>query len=175
LALDADATCVRGTWVKHAPPDLPPLPSRTDPPDNRWQRGLVVDAVYLADDEATAWAEWYRHLAESGIPPARALPRDLWRWRIDVEVADLSTEERLARVGLSLPKPGRLTWPPFQNVGEQLWREGWRGLVAPSAARPAGRSLCLFWEGEPEVEGANPQPPPQRIAQAPVPPTGMTT
>lgn len=175
MTLDVDATRVRGTWVKHAPPGLPPLPTRTDPPDNRWQRGSVVDAIYLADDEATAWAEWYRHLAENGIPPGQALPRDLWRWRVDVEVADLSTEARLARVGLPLPTPGSHSWPPFQEVGEQLWREGWRRLIAPSAARPAGATLCLFWEGEDEIDGAQPQPPPERIDEPPIPPTGMTT
>jgi RES domain-containing protein len=151
------------------------LPTRTDPPDNRWQRGSVVDAIYLADDEATTWAEWYRHLAENGIPPAQALPRDLWRWHVDVEIADLSTGTRLARVGLPLPIPGRHTWPPFQEVGEALWREGLRGLIAPSAARSAGTTLCLFWEGEAEIEGAEPLPPPERIAEPPAPPTGMTT
>lgn len=46
-----------------------PLPEREPPPDNRWQRGGVVDALYLADDEDTVWAEWHRHLAE---PAARA-------------------------------------------------------------------------------------------------------
>lgn len=175
MALDADATRITGTWVKHAAAGLPPLPSRTDPPDNRWQRGAVVDAVYLADDEATAWAEWYRHLAEYGIPPAQALPRELWVWRVEVEVADLSDETRLARVGLPVPTPGRATWPPFQDVGEQLWREGWRGLVAPSAARPIGTTLCLFWQGEQEIDGAEPQPPPRRIDEPPAPPRGMTT
>lgn len=175
MTLDVDAARVRGTWVKHAPAEVPPLPTRTDPPDNRWQRGSVVDAIYLADDEATVWAEWYRHLAENGIPPGQMMPRDLWRWRVDIEVADLSTEARLARVGLPLPFPGRDSWPPFQEVGEQLWREGLRGLVAPSAARPAGAALCLFWEGEDEIRGAEPQSPPARISDPPAPPTGMST
>jgi RES domain-containing protein len=116
----------------------------------------VVDALYLAESEATVWAEWYRHLAEHGIPPDRALPRDLWRWRADVEVADLRTEEKLAEVGLPVPTPGRPTWPPFQATGEQAWREGWRGLVAPSAARPAGLTLCLFRDETGAVEGAEP-------------------
>jgi RES domain-containing protein len=175
LKLDVDATRVHDIWIKHAAPGLPPLPSRTDSPDNRWQRGSVVDAIYLADDESTVWAEWYRHLAESGISPAQAMPRNLWRWRVDVVVADLSTKERLTRVGLPLPRPGRQTWPPFQAVGEQLWRDGWRGIIAPSAARPAGKTLCLFWESGADLDGAEPQLPPRRIEQPPVPPTGMTT
>src|ERR1700739_4166048 len=30
------------------------------PSSGRWQRGKTVAAIYLADEEATAWAEWYR-------------------------------------------------------------------------------------------------------------------
>ncbi len=52
----------------------------------------MVGAFYLAGDEETAWAEWYRQLAELGIPPAKSLPRDLWRIGVDLDrVADLST------------------------------------------------------------------------------------
>ena len=175
MALDVDRAPVAGVWVKHSPVGLPPLPSRVDPPDNRWERGSVVDAIYLADSEPTAWAEWYRHLAEYGVPPEQAMPRELWKWEVDLEVADLSTQRRLARVSLPLPSPGRLTWPPFQAVGEELWRDGWRGLLAPSAARPAGRTLCLFWSSGRSIEGADPRTPPSLIVDVPVPPVGMTT
>ncbi|MHB8294695.1 MAG: hypothetical protein ACYDH5_08750, partial [Acidimicrobiales bacterium] len=76
--------------------------------------------MYLAEAEACVWAEWYRHLAEAAIPPGNALPRDLWRYRITgLEVADLSDAARLARAGLSVPRPGRQGWPPYQAVGEQ--------------------------------------------------------
>ena len=47
-----------------------------------------------------------RWLAEIAIPPMRQLPRDLWRFEVDVEpVADLSTPERLARVKLETADP----------------------------------------------------------------------
>ena len=135
----------------------------------------MVDAVYVARDEATVWAEWYRYLAEHGIPPLRQLPRDLWRYRVrGLEVADLSDSVRLARVGLSAPSPGRGTWPPFQAVGETLWREGWAGLLAPSAAHPSGRVLCLFVD-DPTALPAEPVPPPTVVVEPPVPPTGLRT
>jgi hypothetical protein len=38
--------------------------------------------------------------------------------------------------------------------------EGWAGLLAPSAARPAGRTLCRF-RGEHGVHGATPISPPR--------------
>ena len=69
-----------------------------DPADNRWQRGAIVEALYFGDSEATVWAEWYRFLAEAGLPPSQGLPRDLWRWEISLpEVADLADDGRLAR------------------------------------------------------------------------------
>lgn len=118
---------------------------RSDHRDNRWRRGPVIDALYLTGDEPGAWAEWYRHLAEASLPPTAGLPRDLWTLRIaSIPVADLADEDRLDRVGLPLPSPGRRTWPAFQDVGEQLHAEGWAGLIAPSAARSASLVLCLF-------------------------------
>jgi hypothetical protein len=128
----------------------------------------------LGDAPETVWAEWYRHLAEAGIPPAARLPVELWTWKVDIRVADLSDEQRLARVELPLPTPGRSSWARFQAVGEELWKEGWAGLVAPSAARAVGLVLGVF-RVEQEVQGITPQAPPQTLDDAPVPPTGMTT
>jgi RES domain-containing protein len=134
-----------------------------------------VDALYLADNEATVWAEWYRQLAERGLAPLYHLPRDLWRYRVPTTmVANLGDAARLDRTGLTPPIPGRKTWPTYQRVGEQLWREGWPGLVAPSAARPAGRVLCLFVE-DPDNLPARPFGRPRVVREPPVPPSGMRT
>jgi RES domain-containing protein len=144
-------------------------------PNGRWQRGTVVDALYLADGEDTMWAEWYRSLAEAGVPPLQQLPRKVWRYRLRaLEVADLADERRLARVGLTAPAPGRKTWRPYQTVGEQLWREGWAGVVAPSAARPEGRVLCVF-VGRGEVPPIRPFGRARVVSEPPAPPTGMRT
>src|SRR5262245_32378367 len=102
------------------------------------------------------------------------MPRDLWTWEVDCEVADLSSEDRLERAGLPLPRPGRRTWPPYQRVGEALFAEGRLGLLAPSAARPGHPVLCLF-RLVTGIPGARPVPPPARVRVPPAPPTGMTT
>lgn len=145
MALDVDALDAAGRWVRHVPVDADPLGHGKPPADNRWQRGYVVDALHLGNDEDGVWAEWYRHLAEAALPPAAGLPRDLRSLTLgSVEVADLTHEARLRRVGLTPPSPGRRTWPGYQRVGEQLHQEGWGGLLAPSAARPESLTLCLF-------------------------------
>ncbi len=81
-------------------------------------------------------------------------------------MADLGDGDRLARVGLALPAPGRKTWRPYQTVGEQLWREGWAGLVAPSAARPEGRVLCVFVDDPGATTRSAVRPPTRRVGAA---------
>jgi RES domain-containing protein len=170
-----DAIAVAGIWWRQTPHGGDPL-YRADPPsDGRWQRGETIGGLYFADSEETAWAEWYRALAEFAIPPDRQMPRDLWRWQVDVQrVADLSDADRLAAAGLAAPRPVQREWPPFQEAGEQLWRESYRGVVAPSAARPAHSVLCLFRDAD-EVAGASPLRPALTFRRPPAPPAGMTT
>jgi hypothetical protein len=52
--------------------------------------------------------------------------------------------------------------------------EGWLGLLAQSAARPAGQILCLFRDQH-GAPGAKPSPPPRRVREPPPPPTGLVT
>ena len=146
------------------------------PPAGRWQRGDVVHAIYLADSEETAWGEWYRALAERAVPPDRGFPRDLWRVRVTLErIADLSTADRLARVGLPLPRPSLVDWGPFQAVGEDLFATGFEGVLAPSAARPeSGRSLAVFRPVD-RIVGLRPIGRPRRIAVPPALPRGLRT
>lgn len=143
------------------------------PTDGRWQRGDVVTALYLADSAETATAEWYRSLAERGFSPQDYLPYDHHRWRVELELADLSDVGRLATVGLDLPLPSRRTWPAFQRVGEQLWREGWPGLLAPSASRPGSLVVSVFITSWPP-SGCRPLDT-RTVEAVPPPPRGMTT
>ena len=175
MALDVELTTVSGPWLRHTPAGANPATRPIPADDNRWQRGKVVDALHLCQAVACVWAEWYRHLAERGIPPQLALPRDLWPYEIDgLEVADLRTSHRRMRVGLPEPLPGRRSWPLFQGVGEQLYSEGFAGLLAPSAARPQSVVLCVFLPTMTIPDTLRPLRP-ERIDHVPPPPTGMRT
>jgi hypothetical protein len=176
VPLDVDPTPVRGVWFRHVPAGGAPLYRPEHPGSARWQRGEVVEGFYLADSEATTWAEWYRSLAELALPPMRQMPRDLWRFEVDVErVADLSSTNRLRRV--ALPEsvesvPDRRQWPAFQAVGEALSAEGWAGVLYVSAARPDSLALCLFRSSD-ELPGVRPVSRPVRHDEPPAPPRGL--
>jgi hypothetical protein len=164
-----------GTWYRQIPADADPLFRPPVPHDSRWQRGDVVEAMYFADSEPTVWAEWYRYLAEAALPPAQSLPRDLWRWRISLpQVADLSDGDKLAAAGLPPLKPTRRQWPAYQAVGEKLFADGWPALLSASAARPEGRTLCIFRTAV-KLAGARPIRPPKRYDEPPTVPTGLRT
>jgi hypothetical protein len=173
VPLDVDPTPVRGLWFRHVPARGEPLYRPEHPASARWQRGEVVEGFYLADSEETTWAEWYRWLAEFAIPPMRQLPRDLWKFEVEIErVADLSTPQRLARVKLEAPVPDRRQWPAYQAVGETLFAEGWAGVLSASAARTESAALCLFRSSD-RLAGVRPRRPPVRVDEPPAPPRGL--
>jgi hypothetical protein len=53
-----DRIAVVGVFYRHLPHQGDPLWRAIPPRDGRWQRGDVVDGLYLADEPDTAWAEW---------------------------------------------------------------------------------------------------------------------
>jgi RES domain-containing protein len=62
---------VAGSWWRQTPYGSDPLWLASPPSTGRWQHGNKLAAIYLADEEPTAWAEWYRGIAELGLPPTR--------------------------------------------------------------------------------------------------------
>ena len=145
------------------------------PADGRWQTGAVVRGLYLADSEATAWAEWYRHSSELGVPPASRLPRDTWEIEVDMpDVVDLTAEGALASRGIQALQPTRRQWPRTQAVGVAAFRDGARGLLAPSAAHEDGRVLVVFRRDR-ATAGLRAIPPPHHHRDLPPLPSGLRT
>jgi hypothetical protein len=71
-----------------------------------------------------------------------------------------------------------IQWPlaTWQHVGagEDLFREGYRGVLYPSAARLDHQALCLFRESI-LIPGADPVRPPITHRDPPAPPIGLRT
>jgi hypothetical protein len=168
---------VSGTWLRHTPVDSDPLYRPPTPAGGRWQRGTVIEGLYLAAEGATVWAEWYRWLAEHEIEPLHSLPRELWRYRVSLRnVADLTGNGVLAELGLPDAIPGREQWPIFQQVGERLHAEGFDGVMYRSAAQPQGVCLCVFRAIATDVlTRLEPLAPPRRVERPPAPPRGLRT
>lgn len=110
-------------------------------PNGRWQRGEELAGLYLAHEPDTVWAEWYRALAELGLPPDTRLPRDLWRFSVNLKrVADLSRRAALRAIGLPtrdlIAGSGRRSrtsapsWPP-----KAVWAYCFGPVRAPPAVR----------------------------------------
>jgi RES domain-containing protein len=167
---------VTGIWWRIARARSDPLAWTEEAADGRWQRGDVVRALYLADSDQTAWAEWYRHSSELGAPPQNRLPRDLWRFEVDLpDVADLTVDGALAAHGIPALTPTRRQWPQTQNIGEAYWHAGRAALLAPSAAHAGGRVLAIFRTGPGPVAGARVIRPAKRYSELPALPTGLRT
>ena len=162
---------ITSTWVRHLPDGIAPL-ATSKRAQGRFHR-TGTPTVYLAEDEATMWAEWYRALAEQATLPDEALPRLLWRYEVELErVADLTGAGALAATGLPLPEPTREQWPVYQAVGERLQAAGAEGVLYPSAARSDSRCLCVFAAGH---EKLRPAAKPSRFERPPHVPRGLRT
>jgi len=159
---------IAGIWARQSRPGV-----RGDEPshsDARWQRAQTP-AAYFADSDATAWAELYRGLAERGLAPQRAFPRELHHVRVDlVRVADLSREKARRAFGLPRMSPSQAQWADFQEVGEQLAAHGAQGILYASAARTRSLCLCVFEAG---LTGLSIEVAPLRVLAAPPPPRGL--
>ncbi len=99
------------------------------------------------------------HAGGRGFESRRSRSRKALEIGAFFDVADLSTEAKLARLDPPMPSPSRRTWPLFQALGEELHRRGCRGVLYPSAARPEHQALCLFRKAV-SISGAEPARPP---------------
>jgi RES domain-containing protein len=162
---------VAGTWHRHLLAGREPLGFDPDG-QGRWQRARIIGAVYLADSEQTAWAEFYRAAAEARRGPLDLLPRDVWSYRVELDhIADLSTHKALAAAGLARTTPTSAQWPTYQAVGEHVAAAGAQGVLYRSAARPRHLCLCVFVTALDRVHPIEHR----HIAAPPAPPRGMRT
>ena len=137
------AVPVTGVWFRHVRAGGSPMPVRPAP-DGRWQRGEQLAGLYLAADPDTVWAEWYRARAELGEPPDTWLPRDRWRFSLNLQrVADLSRPAALRALGLPNLKPDRGSGRRSRTPVPGLRPTGSRVCCSDRAPAPLGSaSVC---------------------------------
>ncbi|MBV9193915.1 MAG: RES family NAD+ phosphorylase [Solirubrobacterales bacterium] len=164
---------VSGTWVRHVPAGGRALGTGRRGTAGRFHRPGEI-ALYLADSMETAWAEWYRALAERGRSPADDLPRDVYRISVRLrDVVDVSAAA--GRKGLGLPaqmRPAASQRPAFQELAATLRAEEAQGVLYRSAARSRAPCLCVF---EPGLSMLRIEGEPMRVLSRPPPPRGLRT
>jgi RES domain-containing protein len=146
--------------------------SRQVPAPGRWQPA-GTRRLYLANNEDTAWAEFYRALAERGQSPEEEMPCELVWMRVQLErVADLRSETARRTLGLPRMRPTRTQWPTFQAIGTELIAHGAQGVLYGSAARTRSVCLCVYEAG---LQGLSVEGEPVRVITVPPPPRGLRT
>ncbi len=131
---------VQGAWSRHVRAGEGGLETGRGGRGGRFH-GPGQLAVYLADSDATAWAEWYRWLAEQAYPPDQGLPRDLHRIAVDLDtVIDLSSAARRKAAGV--PEPLRPAQSQWQHSRNEQTAGVPRARKACCTARPRGRGRC---------------------------------
>ena len=164
---------VQGGWLRHVRAGEAGLATGRGGRGGRFHRP-GQPAVYLADSDATGWAEWYRWLAEQAYPPEQGLPRDLHRIAVDLDtVIDLSSAA--ARRAAGVPqrmRPTHSQWAVFQDKADEWRANGAQGVLYSSAARTRSLCLCVFEAGLP---GLRIESEPVRVLTPPPPPRGLRT
>ena len=173
MAEPINRVSITGTWSRHVLAGADGLTPSRGPNGGRFN-APGQPALYLADSDATAWAEWYRWLAEWGQSPADHLPRDLHRIAVDLgHVVDASSAAARKTLGLPIRmRPSSGQWAAFRAVGERLSAEGAHAILYASAARSRSLCLCVF---EPGLSGLRIESEPVRVIAPPPPPRGLRT
>ena len=132
-------------------PGMPPLwhdaglggaPTQSD---GRWHRRGVGFAQYFSLSPAGAWAELIRYFGLRSPEQVVEQRRSLWHAHVEVEdVADLSTFDRWVACGLDPMDAVSDDHAGCQRVAQGLVEQGYRGVLAPSAALPEAINITVF-------------------------------
>jgi RES domain-containing protein len=159
---------IAGIWARQTHPQV--RGGEASGAAARWQSARWP-AAYLSENEETAWAEFYRALAEAGVGPSDRMPRVMHRLTVELErVADLRTEKARRVLGLPRMSQTRRQWPAFQAVGDKLAAQGAQAIAYASAARTRATCLCVFEVG---LKGLRPVGDSVWVPSPPPPPRGL--
>lgn len=144
---------IRRTVWRHVPAGTEPLHlGWIELARGRWntQRPRLA-CLYTALTPDGAVAEYRKHFTDAGLSGiGRTQPRDLVSIHVDVApVLNLTDESELERRGLSttaLTGPRRAAYPLCHRVALEAVADGFRAILAPSAALAGERVLLVYPE-----------------------------
>lgn len=141
---------ISGRWIayRYVESGIPPLwhgvgSDTVRQPSGRWNREGESFAQYLALSSDGAWAELVRYEALRTEDRRLREHRALWQVLVVADqIADLSTFDAWAACGLD-PALAVGDHEPCQEIGSELRRAGYRGVLSPSAALDVAGAVNL--------------------------------
>jgi RES domain-containing protein len=122
-----------------------PLWARPNTSAQRWNQTGESPTQYLSLTTDGAWAELIRAEDLRTVEEMRLIDMPMWVLRVrETRIADYGTFEKAATAGFP---PDALTDEDHGRCrveGARLRAEGFRGVLAPSAALPGATNLTLF-------------------------------
>lgn len=152
---EAPRISLRATFFRQVSPLYSPLWHRPLPLQPQIQeasrfnwRGTAY-VQYLSSTPAGAWAEFIRQFGIEDYKDLAQIRRTFYAFLIDeTEIADLtgleSGEGADRRLLAHLTGDRGADLEACRELAEDLANDGYRGLLAPSAALPGARNLALF-------------------------------
>jgi RES domain-containing protein len=113
----------------------------------RYNFPATAGVLYASLDKATAVAEVIGGLRARGIDPAAYGPDDWWAYELEVDlgsVLDLTDEGVLEQLSLSAASLLTSEVTVTREMGKQAADARCEAIVAPSAARHAGKNVVIF-------------------------------
>ena len=111
----------------------------------RWNPPDSYSTLYTADTVATVDAEFDRLLALARLRPESVRPRNLATIRVRfTRMVDLRDPEVQRALGVTVDDLTAENPALTQAIGEAAQHLGFEGIVAPSAADPAGHVVAIF-------------------------------
>jgi RES domain-containing protein len=144
---DRPRVVFQGEAFRHVGPNYPPLGTEgARIQGGRWNPPDSFPTLYLAANQASAAAEFYRRSEREGRSPEELLPRRLFRYRVRLtQVVDLTTLDGLASVSLSVEDLTMDDPTRCQAIGDAAHYVGFEAIRAPSATE-VGEVLAVFWD-----------------------------
>jgi RES domain-containing protein len=145
---DAPRTTLSATFYRVVHTDIDPLSSRaSERSGGRYNLPGIQGVLYASLEKTTAIVEVARGLRVRGIDPAEYGPDDWWAYELEWasrRVLDLTDDTVLERLQVNRAELVADDVIQARQIGRRALDSGYEAIMAPSAARGAGKNLIIF-------------------------------